>query len=78
MSVPAVGELVPRPDGSVLVSPPRRCINGHGLGPHRVLVGHRACSGGHHGHVTWMCCQCDDVTYGPPLDDGCQVLTGAG
>lgn len=75
--MPAVGELVHRPDGSVMVCPPQRCVNGHGLGPGRVLVGHPPCGCGRHGHTTWTCLRCDAVTYAPPIDGVCQLLAGA-
>jgi len=38
-----------------------------------MLVGSIACSCGR--HLTWRC-ECDAVTYGPALGDGCSLLDG--
>lgn len=52
-------------------TPPTHCLNGHELGPRRVLVGSYVCTCGIH-HRTHRCRECDAVTYTPPLGAGCQ------
>jgi len=56
---------------------PRRCPNGHLLGPGQVLVGNVACLGhGGGGHTSWHCRTCDATVYGPPLGGHCTALIG--
>src|SRR6476619_4480633 len=70
------GELV-RKRGKWMTDAPRRCPNGHPLGPNQVLVGHVACLGhGGGGHTSWHCRTCDAVVYGPPLNTHCTTLDG--
>ena len=47
--MPAVGDLVRPTEGAWMVLPPRRCPQGHSLGPGRVLVGRVACRCGQRG-----------------------------
>src|SRR5262245_39158811 len=72
-----LGDLVQTTDGKWITRPPRRCPNGHPLGPNQVLVGHVACLGhGGGGHTSWHCRACDAVVYGPPLNTRCTCLEG--
>lgn len=50
-TVANVGDLVPTTAGKWMTLAPKRCPNGHELGP-GTLVGHRACSGPHRGGHT--------------------------
>lgn len=47
---------------------PKRCPNGHKLGPRTVLV----CSCEVHHHPTHRCRECEAVTYTPTLGQTCQ------
>lgn len=77
--MPNVGDLVPCTDGTWMTLPPKRCPNGHTLGPRNVLVGHRACNGNHHGgHQTWRCLHCNLVVFGPALTPDCDTTIGPG
>lgn len=72
------GDLV-RKAGKWITKAPKRCPNGHPLGPNQVLVGHVACLGhGGGGHTTWHCRTCDAVVSGPPLNTHCTKLEGPG
>jgi hypothetical protein len=55
---------------------PTECVNGHQLGPDRVLVGHQPCTclGS---HMAWTGRTCDATFYWPPANPECSVLTGA-
>ncbi|MDT5098135.1 MAG: hypothetical protein QOC76_1872 [Mycobacterium sp.] len=60
-----------------ITQPPRRCPNGHTLGPNRVLVGQQARLGHGGGHTAWTCRTCDQTVYGLPLNTQCTCLDGA-
>jgi hypothetical protein len=70
-----IGELHETPKGWLLQAP-TECINGHPLGPGRMLVGHQRCTC-RGGHLSWTCLTCDATFYWPPTDPGSSVLAGA-
>ena len=52
---------------------PKRCLNGHRLGPHRVVVGWTPCTcatalrpSGATGHRTYLCIVCEAEIFVPP------------
>ena len=72
----AVGDLVRSPKGQWVIVAPTHCsAAGHSLGPDQVLVGHAPCLNCG-GHTTWTCAQCDAVTYGPAVGEGCSMFNG--
>jgi hypothetical protein len=68
-----VGKIVRCTNGAWMVQPPPRCPRGHPLLPGRILVASIACSCGR--HLTWRC-ECNAVTYGLALAEGCSLLDG--
>lgn len=74
--MPNPGDLAPSTEGGWMAYPPSHCPAGHPLRPGQITVGHQPCSC-RGGHTTWRC-ECDAVTYGPPIGDGCRVLNGPG
>ena len=69
-----IGDLHETPRGWRL-QPPTECINGHQLGPNRVLVGHQPCSC--QGSRAGTCRVCGETFYWPQTNPLCSVLAGA-